>query len=140
VKGTIIIILDFCHSGGFIEDLRCHGRMIITACKADESTYQVGNLSSGIFGYFFNVSLQRYSKTLEVAFLFTYLSVVVYSKELSEQYEKDYLVHPQMFDGTIRPVRLITYFSGSKVNMMSLFTLKPQRESIWRMSETIGES
>ncbi len=101
IDGRLILIFDFCRSGGFIKELKQRNRIVISSCKADEATYQVRNLSSGIFGYFFNLSLNTFSKTIEISFIYAYIASVIYSKRLSEEFGSDYVVHPQMYDGTL---------------------------------------
>ena len=122
VNGTIITILDSCYSGGFIEDLKQRGRIILTACGADENTYQVRDLESGIFGYFLNLTLESYTKFAEGTFLLTWLFSVSYSEKLSQRYNESYTIHPQFYDGTFLRTRLINRHSYLKNVFAEFFT------------------
>jgi len=64
LEGQVIVILDSCKSGGFIEELHQNNRIILTACGKDELAYQDFNLQNGIFGYFLNISLAKFANQL----------------------------------------------------------------------------
>jgi hypothetical protein len=106
-----IIILDSCYSGGFIKELSQFGRIILTACDKSESTYQTADLQSGIFGYFFNYSLDHLTKTPEMTYTFTWFLVQKYMKSLNEQLNQNYSVHPQLYDGCLRRIPLVDQHS-----------------------------
>jgi hypothetical protein len=108
---NIIIILDCCYSGGFIEELAHFGRIIITACDKSESTYQIADLQSGIFGYFFNYSLEHLTKTPEMTYMLTWFLVQKYMNSLNEQSNQNYSVHPQLYDGCVRRITLVDQHS-----------------------------
>ena len=143
IDGTIVVIIDACHSGGFIEDLRSPGRIILTACRASENTYQVHELKSGIFGYFINSSMQQFTTHVETTFLVTWFSSLRYSIELSKQLnDSSYIIHPQMFDGTILPIRL-TQRTFPTMNTISTLFLSPdriERTNIWKMNAGVNQS
>jgi len=125
LEGQVIVILDSCKSGGFIEELHQNNRIILTACGKDELAYQDFNLQNGIFGYFLNISLAKFAKSAELAFLFTYPLCVYYSKKISEQYNTDYTFHPVKDDNTIGLSKIITwrkFLPNSSVNMSSLIS------------------
>jgi len=135
ITGTLIIILDSCHSGGFIEELKQPGRIILTACKKNELTYQVHNLSSGIFGYFLNLSLDYFTKKAETTYILTSIFCIYYSNKLSEEFDGEYTIHPQIFDGTIINTKIINrhayltkYFSEILSNLV-----KHNNHRIWKM-------
>jgi len=48
----IFIAIDTCGSGGAIQFLAKEGRVIMTACKEDESEWAPPMLKNGIFSYF----------------------------------------------------------------------------------------
>jgi Caspase domain len=135
VNGQIVVILDSCFSGGFIEELGKEGRIVLTACKKDEKTYQVRDLRSGIFGYFFNLSLEFFTKSTETTFLFTWFSSVFYSHRLTLEFDEASIVHPQMYDGTIGRTKLIDHHSYIKKFLNELFTMSIEYDDlrIWKM-------
>ena len=135
VDGKIVVILDSCYSGGFIEEVGEKGRIVLTACKKDEVTYQVHNLSSGIFGYFINISLEWLTKSAETTFLFTWFFSVYYSKRLSQEFNDDYNIHPRMYDGTLSMVRLIDHHSYSMKILSKIYTMPIENNdlNIWKM-------
>jgi len=100
VQGKIIIIIDTCYSGGFIEELKQENRVILTACMKNEKTYQIKELKSGIFGFFLNKNLKYLTKSAEMTFAFASAWSIWYSGKLSEKLNKNYRVHPQLYDGT----------------------------------------
>jgi len=125
LEGKVIVILDSCKSGGFIEELHQNKRIILTACSKDELAYQDYNLQNGIFGYFLNMSLAKFAKSAEMAFLFTYPLCIYYSKKISEQYNTDYTFHPVKDDKTIGLSKIITwrkFLPNSSVNISSLIS------------------
>lgn len=48
----ITIVLGSCNSGGFIPELSKNGRIILTACSADESATGTSDLQHSLFGYY----------------------------------------------------------------------------------------
>ena len=98
ISGSLVVIIDTCYSGGFIDDLEEVNRTILTACADDESTYQVHDLQSGMFGFFFNLSLAWFSKNIEGSFLIARFLTIQYGSKISQQYDEDYMVYPQRSD------------------------------------------
>ncbi len=122
IPGVVVVIIDTCYSGGFIKELRGFNRIILTACQKDEVTYQVRELKSGIFGYFLNMSLGRFTKTAESSFILTKFFSIYYSAMLGNNSE--YIVHPMFYDGTLGLTKIVSHhtynsfsfpFMGSKL-------------------------
>ena len=135
VEGRLVVILDSCYSGGFIEEIGERGRVVLTACKKDEETYQVHNLSSGIFGYFLNASLKWLTKSAESTFLFTWIFSVYYSNQLSQEFDGEYTIHPRFYDGTLGSTKLINRNSYIKKLLFEIFTMSIENNklNIWKM-------
>ena len=134
MEGDIIIILDCCYSGGFIDELGQRGRIVLAACQNDGYAYQDVNLKSGIFGYFVNFSLQKITKSTEGTFLIAYISSVIYSKRLSQKYESDYTIYPCIYDGIFGRTKIIKHHSYFNVFSPSLFPIpRNDRLHIWKM-------
>lgn len=136
VPGEMVVIIDACNSGGFIEELGKRGRIVLTACRKNESTYQVHDLKSGMFGYFLNMGLEWLTKNAEITFFFARLFTVLYSNRISEEYEEDYIVHPQMYDGTSGLTKLIwkhSYFKKFYYNVLFDISITNNEKNIWRM-------
>jgi len=106
-EGYLVIIIDSCYSGGFIEELQGKKRIIMTACSKNESTYQYDELHSGFFGYFLNLTLEKFTKTTEATFLLACPLTIRYSQQLSDELGGNYTVHPRVFDGTLGLMKLI---------------------------------
>ena len=56
IDGTKVVVLDTCHSGGFIDgssDLAEDGYVVITASDADEYSQESPRLENGVFTYYF---------------------------------------------------------------------------------------
>lgn len=106
-EGDLVVIIDCCYSGGFIEELRGIKRVILTACGKNEPTYQYEELRSGFFGYFLNRTLEKFTKTTETTFLLACPLTIRYSQQLSEQLGGNYTVHPRLSDGTLGLMKLI---------------------------------
>ena len=136
IKGTIIVVIDACYSGGFREELAQPGRIVLTACGKANLTYQVDDLKSGIFGYYFNLSLKYLTKRVETTFLFTKVFSQIYSARLSETYQKNYHVNPVCYDGTLFMTKLLSHHAYLKHLFPSLVTqsLFTQRPRIWTLS------
>ncbi len=52
----LAMVFDCCYSGGMFDDdddLQARGRVIVSACKADQLTYDVLALENTLFGYYF---------------------------------------------------------------------------------------
>ena len=98
ITGSLIMIIDACYSGGFIEDLEMMNRTIISSCGSDEVAYQVHDLKSGMFGFFFNLSLSWYTKNIETSFLSAKILTKFYGKKLSNEHGEDYQVYPKISD------------------------------------------
>ena len=135
VKGELVLIIDSCYSGGFIEELGQRGRTILTACKKDELTYQVRDLNSGIFGYFLNVSLEKITKSAENTFLLTWFLSVSYSNKLSQEFNANYTIHPMIYDGTLGKIKLINHHSYNFNVLINLINKNVRKNNfnIWRM-------
>jgi len=107
ISGTLIVIIDACRSGGFIEELSKKDRIIITACAKDESALQVHDLESGMFGFFLNLSFAWTTKKMETSFYLAKVFTTYYGNKISREYNDDYHVHPQISDGTQGLTRVI---------------------------------
>ncbi len=128
IHGVVIVVIDACNSGGFIEELQSSNRVILTACRADERTYQVEELKSGIFGYYLNLSLSWFTKRVETTYLLTKVFSMYYSGGLGNNSE--YLIHPQMYDGTKGFTKLIDHHPYMD-RLIPQFT--PKHKVLWRM-------
>lgn len=111
ISGKLICVFDSCYSGGMIEELKQPGRIVISSSTADEPSYQVGELESGLFGYFFNLSLSRLSKQTEYAFYLSKMLTFYYIFNLNKELDEPMHMHPRMYDGIFGPTRLIRRFS-----------------------------
>ena len=131
----MVIILDCCYSGGFIEEIGEKGRVVLAACQKNSSTYQEHSLKSGIFGYFVNLSLQKITKGAEVTFLVAYVSSIIYSKKLSQKFGADYTIYPSFYDGIFGRTKIIKYHPYFNTFLRNLFPL-PNRDDnlrIWKV-------
>lgn len=135
VEGRLVVILDSCHSGGFIEELGERNRVVLTACKKDNLTYQYSEIESGIFGYFINISLQKFTKAAEGTFLFAYLGSVFYSKKLSREYGEDYTIYPCFYDGTLGRTKIINHHSYVQTFLYDILFMSINNDNleIWKM-------
>jgi len=138
IQGRVIVILDSCYSGGFVDDLKGYKRIVMAACGNDNLTYQYSGFESGIFGYFVNLSLQKMTKNAEFTFLFAYIGTVYYSKKLSEEYGEDYSIYPKFSDGTIGITKIINRHNLTQTFIYELFsktinTIRNKEFNIWRM-------
>jgi hypothetical protein len=129
LEGRIVLIVDSCYSGGFIEECRDRNRVIMTACDKNELAYQYSELENGFFGYFLNLSLGHITKSAEGSFLLAYPLTVMYSNMISEKLGGDYTVHPQFYDGVFGSVKLIHQRSN-------IFDFVKERLSIFISSHT----
>lgn len=139
-NGYLVIIIDCCYSGGFIEKLKGQKRMIMTACSKNELTYQYDDLRSGFFGYFLNLTLEKLTKTAEASFLLACPFTIKYSEQISEQLDGNYTVHPRVYDGTVGLMKLLNrhqYLTQSveKLFLESFFKLSNHSflRSIWKL-------
>lgn len=102
----VIVILDSCFSGGFAwdgtnpGDLAEDGRIILAACKEDESSYTVLFKGDTEWNELFTWCLVKgfkYEKTVEEAFHYAEKATA----KILEKYGKQ--MHPQMYDGLNPP-------------------------------------
>jgi len=135
MEGNIVIILDCCYSGGFIDEVGQKGRIVLAACQKDSFTYQDYSLKSGIFGYFVNFSLQKITKGAEGTFLVAYIGSVIYSKRLSQEHEADYTIYPCIYDGIFGRTKIIEHHSYVNTFLPDLFPMpsRNDRLRIWKM-------
>jgi len=135
ITGSLVVILDSCYSGGLIKELEGDNRTIITACADDEPTYQVHDLKSGMFGFFLNLSFAWCTKNIEAAFIVAKITTKYYSNKLSNEFEEDYRVYPQISDNDQGLTWLLFKHSYGK----QLFSLIKQMidtdgfNPLWRM-------
>lgn len=133
ISSTTIIVIDACYSGGFIQELQKKDRIIVTACGKDEQTYQVADLKSGIFGYFFIQSLRALTKRVEPTFMLTKFFSEYYSMKLSQQSNNNYVIHPMISDGNIKLTKLISkhaYCDISKNIFQKIYSAQYER-TMW---------
>jgi len=134
IPGKTIVIIDSCHSGGFIEELGQRDRMILTACRKDNLTYQYSKFKSGIFGYYLNLSFEKYTKNVETAFIITFFASVYYTKKLSKEYDEDYTIYPRMYDGTFGITKIINKHSYYTTFIKEILSFTADnRYNIWKM-------
>jgi hypothetical protein len=124
LEGKVVVILDCCYSGGFIEELRKNGRVIITSCDKNGIAFQHSELKSGIFGYFFNLSLQKLTKAVELSFLFSYPMIHFYIRRISEEMGRNISMRPKISDRTLSPVKIIYrgFFTSIFDEILGLFS------------------
>lgn len=122
ISGSVVVILDSCKSGGFIEDLKRPNRVVLTASNGRNSTFQVHELEAPMFSYFLNLSLSLLTKNIEVTFLFTKFFASYYGNKISNEYGADYHIYPQMYDGSYSLTRVIRKHAYIK-QFTSLFTI-----------------
>jgi hypothetical protein len=85
------IVFDSCFSGG-MDDLSAGGRVVVTACKEGELSYDGdATMQNGVFTYYFMQSLYTYN-TLEDAYTYSYGSVQSWGATYGIEF------HPQMYD------------------------------------------
>ena len=135
LEGSMVIILDCCFSGGFIEEIGERGRVVLTACQKDSYTYQDYRLKSGIFGYFVNLSLQKITKGAEGTFLVAYVSSIIYSNKLSREYETVYTIYPCFYDGIFGRTKIIKHHPYVNTFLLDLFPIpsRNDRLRIWKI-------
>jgi hypothetical protein len=107
ISGNIVIVIDSCYSGGFIEELQRSERVIITACAKEEITYQIEELESGFFGYFFDLSISWLKGNVEISFLLTKFLIRYYGRKVGTELNIDISIHPQIYDGIRGPTYII---------------------------------
>jgi len=129
LEGQVVIIIDCCYSGGFIEELGQLKRVILTACEKDEKAYQYEELKSGIFGYYVKLYLEKLTKTAELTFLFSFFHTIYYTEQLSEEYNRDYTMHPKIYDGCFGRVKMIKRLFLKPVSFVQLIHSKIQNNS-----------
>ena len=135
ISGSLIIIIDTCYSGGMIDVLEGENRTILTACAEDESTYQVHDLQSGIFGFFLNMSLAWCTKNIESTFMVANLFARYYSLQLSKEYGDEYRVYPQMSDDDpgLTWMLLKHAYGRQLISLMQQMMDTDGRNQFWRM-------
>lgn len=132
--GRIVLIMDCCHSGGFVETVKGRGRMIMAACDKDGLAYQYKPLKSGFFGYFLNVTLEKLTYTAEASFFIAAPLTYLYSLQISKEYEEDYIVKPKASDRTFGPTRIIkNIFQRSKNSFIDIIpsVVKSDERDLW---------
>ena len=134
IKGTVIVFIDACYSGGFIKELQNPNTIVMTACARDEPTYQVHDLKSGIFGYFLNMSISWLTKNVETSYIYTKIFTYMYSKQLNNTYSDVNIVHPQFYDGTSGATKLISHHAYVKNIIQFIKNLSFDGKTMyWRM-------
>ena len=133
--GRIVLIMDCCNSGGFVETVKGRGRMIMAACDKDGLTYQYKPLKSGFFGYFLNVTLEKLTNTAEMTFLIAAPITYLYSCRLSKELGEDYIVKPKASDMTLGLTVLIKprWMHTFKISLNELIPHYPKlyKDELW---------
>ena len=107
LEGKVVVILDSCYSGGFIEELENRNRVILAACAKNGIAFQDSRLKSGFFGYFLNLSLEKFTNTAEMTFLFACPLTILYTKWLSDKIGKNLSIRPRISDKSIALTRIL---------------------------------
>ncbi len=125
LEGKVVIILDCCYSGGFIEELEDRNRVILAACAKEGLAFQDSRLKSGFFGYFLNLSLEKITTTAEFSFLFAKFLTIMYTKWLSNEIDKKLIIEPQISDKAITLVKMIyrQFFSRNIFDLIKVDNL-----------------
>ncbi|HDM67053.1 MAG TPA: caspase family protein [Thermoplasmatales archaeon] len=134
VQGVVVVVIDACNSGGFIDELKGKNRVVLTACRGNERTYQVKELKSGIFGFFLNMSLSWFTKRVETTYMLTKMLSIYYSRSLGNNSE--YVIHPQIYDGTIGFTKIINHhpYMDKIFTPSFLYVSQAKRDRVlWRM-------
>lgn len=139
VSGSVVVILDSCKSGGFIDDLQRPNRVVLTASNGRNPTFQVDELEAPMFSYFLNLSLSWLTKNIELTFLFTKIFTLYYSDKISDEYGEDYHIYPQMYDGSISPTRIIRKHAFVKqlTSLFKIFMSGNNYVNVWEMTNEI---
>jgi len=118
------------------EDLERSGRIIITACAKNEITYQVMDLESGMFGYFFNLCLSWITKKAENTFMLTQLFTWFYGKKLSRELNREVSINPQIYNGISDSTYLIeSHAYVNKITELFLPIIQINSNSrVWEMN------
>ena len=117
---NLVVILDSCNSGGFVQDLTGSSRTVLTACSTDESAWESASLDHGVFSYYLLDALGKLSQVdanddyrISAEELFAYAQPKVQDYKSSQ--------HPQMYDGSSSQLDLF-YFA--------VFDASPQIASV----------
>ena len=99
---NIYTIIDACNSGGLIPEVQDTGRLIITACKGGQTSYEDPDLQNGVFTYYLlnsldNANDQNSDGVISLEESFSYISSGTMS--YSASYGPGYQYHPQISDG-----------------------------------------
>jgi caspase domain-containing protein len=135
ISGSIIVIIDACFSGGFIEELQAPNRTILTACNKNSVTYQVKDLESGMFGFFLNLSLAWITRNIETTYISTKLLTWIYGNKISKEYGEDYMIYPQISDGNEKTTRIVNRHAYIKqiYQMIQAMADNDGKNIYWRM-------
>ncbi len=109
-SGKIVVILDTCYSGGFINDLAKSGREILAACAENELSSETGSLGHGVFSYFLLQALGTMASeadlngnnllSVEELFNFANANTLEYTSLDNDQ-------HPVFYDGYTGELSLV---------------------------------
>ena len=135
ISGSIIVIIDACFSGGFIEELQAPNRIILTACGKNQVTYQVQDLESGMFGFFLNVSLAWITKNIEGTYHLTKVLTWIYGNKISREYGEDYMIYPQISDGNEQTTKIVYRHAYLKQIYQMILAMQDSdgKNYYWRM-------
>jgi len=131
LEGGMLIILDSCYSGGFIEEIGKNGRIVLTAVTKHQLGWQGGLIKSGWFGFFINRAFYSIWTnknndnyiSAEEAFAFAKWRTSLYSVFMSFLTKQNCYMSPQMFDGYSGEFPLFEIGSSSKINILESFCI-----------------
>lgn len=135
INGSIVVIIDACKSGGFIEEVEAPNRTILTACGKNEVTYQVADLESSMFGFFINLSLTWVTKNIEATFQSTRVFTWFYGNKISREFGEDYRIYPKMSDGNpkITPIIYKHTYGKQIINLIQKMLDNDGINNYWLM-------
>lgn len=119
-----VVVLDTCHSGGFIPDLSASNLVIVTSSDADESSWAVTTLGHGIASYYLLEAISdaepvdtngNFGISAEELFYYIEPKVVAYTTADPP------IQHPQLYDG---------YAGELALFMMAVFDTMPGTTSL----------
>jgi len=107
--GKVVIILDICHAGEFQDNMGTSGRVILMACRSNETSQESGYLGNGVYTYYLLQAMDNFEDAdANNDYELSAEEIAEYANPLANDYNS--WQHAVLFDGYYGELALLARF------------------------------